>query len=101
MSAYWPEAGSNQHHVVRLLAESSEPILEALDSFFLRAVVAAEKLAVSFQPMADDAATACDACRRHRLNCAFETVKRHRPTAHRHLKRFIVVITASVTFGHL
>ena len=34
------------------------------------------------------------------MNCALETVERHRPIAHRHLKRFIVVVTASVTFGH-
>ena len=84
----------------RSLTVSSDPILEALDPFFLRAVVAAEKPAISFEPMTDNAASACAALRCHRLNGALETVERHRPIAHRHLKRFIVVVTASVTFGH-
>jgi hypothetical protein len=87
-------------HELRSLTVSSDPILETPDSFFFRAVVAAEKLAISFQPMTDNAASACAALRCHRLNGALETVERHCPIAHRHLKRFIVVVTASVTFGH-
>ena len=87
-------------HEPRALTVSSDPILETPDSFFLRAVIAAEKLAISFQPMTDNAASACAALRCHRLNGALETVERHCPIAHRHLKRFIVVVTASVTFGH-
>jgi hypothetical protein len=75
---------------------SSEPILETLDSFFLCTVITAEKLAISFQPMTDDAASAGAAYRCHRVNCALEAIERHGPIAHRHLKRFIVVVAASV-----
>ena len=81
-------------------AISSEPILETLDSFFLCAVVTAEKLAISFQSMTDNAASARAAYRCHRVNCALETVERHCPIAHRHLKRFIVVVATRFAFGH-
>ena len=54
-------------------------ILETLDSFFLCAVVTAEKLAISFQSMTDNAASARAAYRCHRVNCALETVERHCP----------------------
>jgi hypothetical protein len=77
-----------------------QPILETLDSFFLSAVVTAEKLAFSFEPMTDNAASARAAFGGHRLNCALETVERHCPAVPRYLKRFIVVVTASVTFGY-
>jgi hypothetical protein len=63
-------------------------------------VVTAEKLAISFQSMTDNAASARAAYRCHRVNGALETVERHCPIAHRHLKRFIVVVAAGVAFGH-
>jgi hypothetical protein len=63
-------------------------------------VLATEKVAIGFQTVTDDMATARVASWRHCLNGTFEAVKGHHATSHRHLKGLIVIVAASLTFGH-
>jgi hypothetical protein len=63
-------------------------------------MVAAEKFALCLQAVTDDATSTSLACRCHGLDGALEAVKGHRAITHRDLKGLIVVVTASVAFGH-
>jgi len=63
---------------------ASKSISKTLYAFSLSAMVAAECLAFG----------------RHGLDSALEAVKGHRATTHRDLKGLIVVVSASVAFGH-
>jgi hypothetical protein len=61
---------------------------------------AAEKFALCLQAMTDDAAPASLAFGCHGLDGALAAVKGHCAITHRDLKGLIVVVTASVAFGH-
>jgi hypothetical protein len=63
-------------------------------------MVAAEKFALCLQAVTDDATSTSLAFGRHGLDGALEAVKGHRSITHCDLKGLIVVVTASVAFGH-
>jgi hypothetical protein len=63
-------------------------------------MVAAEKFALCLHAVTDDATSTSLAFGRHGLDGALEAVKGHRAITHRDLKGLIVVVTASVAFGH-
>jgi hypothetical protein len=76
-------------------------ILEGADPGLLGAMGAAEHPAVAgLETMADNAAVAVIAMRRHGRDRAFETVEGHGGAALGDLEGFVVVIAAEIAFGH-
>jgi hypothetical protein len=63
-------------------------------------MLAAEEGAILLEPVADDADAAILACRRQRMNGAFEAVEGVSGLAHRHLKGLVVIVSARFTSGH-
>jgi hypothetical protein len=70
-------------------------------AFLLGAVSAAVERLSILDAVADDPAAAVGALRRAAVDCAFETVERHRSPAHRYLKTAVVVVAAYIALGHL
>jgi hypothetical protein len=76
-------------------------ILHSRDAFLLGAMSTAIDFTFCLDPVADDAAVAVGATRRHGLDGAFETVKRHAPIALHDLEGFIVVVAALIALCHV
>jgi hypothetical protein len=61
---------------------------------------ATKHLPIRFKSVANNAAAAAMAARRQRFDRAFKRIELVGFTAHRHLKRFVVVVSAGFTFWH-
>jgi hypothetical protein len=84
--------------VKEIRRRSGRPVYDLGHTFFLCAVGAAEQNAVLvFGPMPEDSASAVVACRRQRMDRAFETVKSVSRPGHRHFKGLIVVVATHFT----
>src|SRR5262245_25628452 len=89
-----------RHRRADCSARGSRPVGEPGDAHTFSAVVAAEELAASLQPVADDPDAAGCAMRGQRLDRAFETVISMRLAVFDHLEGFIVVVAAGFTSRH-
>jgi hypothetical protein len=67
----------------------------------LGAVNAAIDGIVFFDAVPNDPTAAMLANGRQRMNCAFEAVKGVRASAHHHVERLVVFVTADFASGHL
>ena len=76
-------------------------VIDTNDAGLLRAVRAAVNLAISFDPMADDSATAVSATRREGVNRAFETIEHMRLALGLYLETLVIIISADFTFRHM
>lgn len=64
------------------------------------AMMAAEELALVFDTVAYDGATAMSAGRRQRLDGTFKTIVSVRLAVHDHLKGFVVLVAACFALAH-
>src|SRR5215510_2275271 len=78
----------------------ADAIGQAGDANGLGAMLAAKEGAVLLEPVADDADAAVLACRRQRMDRAFETVEGVGGTVHAGLKRLVVVVSTGFTSRH-
>jgi hypothetical protein len=99
-----PLAGTTVKARARLVSipsrRGADAIAQAGHADHLGAVLAAEEGALLLEPVAHDADAAMLACRRQRMNGAFEAVEGVSGLAHRHLKRLVVIVSAGFTSGH-
>ena len=75
---------------------TSDAIVNADDTGFLRAVGTAIERALGFDTMADDAALAVRARRRERMNRALETIENVRFSSVNHFKGLVVIVAADL-----
>src|SRR5215470_20093442 len=76
-------------------------ILHAGNSGLFGAVGAAKGLALCLDPMADDAAAAMGAPRRHAFDRTFEAVECHTSLALSDNDRLVIVVSAHITHRHM
>ena len=83
-----------------VIYERSRTITQFRHAFACRAVITAKHPASTLEAMSDDAYTAVFAGGRKGMDRAFEAIKGKSPALGYDLKRFVVLITASITFDH-
>ena len=88
-------AGAHFDHAAR-----SYSVAEPGHAFGRGAMLAAEKCAFLFEPMADDMNTTISAGRSKRMDRALKAIESVGPAVHDYLKRLVVVISARFAFGH-
>jgi hypothetical protein len=64
-------------------------------------VGAAKGLVLGLNPMADNAAAAMRAPRRHGFNGTFETIESHAASTLRDNDRFVIVVSAHIALRHI
>jgi RNase P/RNase MRP subunit POP5 len=82
------------------LRRVADAVAQARHAGLLGAMLAAEEGPLLLQSVADDADAAILACRRQRMNGAFEAVEGVSGVTHRHLKGLVVIVSAGFTSGH-
>jgi hypothetical protein len=80
--------------------DRSGAVLDCSCALLLGAMGTTVDFATLFYPVSDNPAIAVSTSGRHPLDCAFKTVERHRAAVPTDTERFVIVITANVTFRH-
>jgi hypothetical protein len=75
-------------------------VAQSRDTLFLGAVIAAIEGAIGLQTVADDANTTVLASGGQSVDGTLKAVKDVALAAHDHLKRLVIVVTATLTLGH-